>query len=398
MVRSLVVMVFVGLAACGSDSKNNTGTGDACVEMLPGCPGSLCLGAIERGCSDDGTEYRYSLCYPGTCNNGRCQLSGCSMEPGEGKCVGPTTRRTCTPNMAGETEKECDSGTTCVAGECVAASCSVGKTECGWRSVLACVEGGTWQATACADGEYCDPDTKACAAMNPLCIADPGSAACVDSATAGTCDNLGRLATQTCSDSEVCVDGFCQPKVCGVVYGNEPDMVSVDDTTLADAGDIVQGDSFEVAPDLTPIDIPPLEKPAKAWVSIMGGLFAGEKVTFTSGKSANYVIKDSDLQIAMAKGMYMLELHFVGIEENVVGHYTSEEPGSVTVMILFNDGTHDQTVTQWKYQTKTFDVTLDAFEAVGGRVQGSFSGTLQTEDGSETLELTDGYFDVPRKL
>lgn len=396
MRRFLLLLPVVFAMACGSDDGKKTEE-PLCLTTLPDCPSSTCLGRVVRNCSEDGTEYQYELCFNSMCKNGLCQSAPC-FEPDKSECVGPTTRRMCLPTMSAETEVECEAGSICVAGACVPSACSPNAKACGWKATLVCAADGTsWQNTACTENQYCDPDSFACTDMNAFCVDNPGGATCVDLQTAGVCNNLGKLVTSTCTGDQVCVDGFCQEKVCGKSYGSPTeDTTSPDQTQLPDITDTTSIDQADTTVELPPLDIPPLEKPAKAWVTITGGMFSGEKISFTSGKSANYVVKDTDLQIGMAKGMYLLELHFQGIEEGVVGHFTSAEPGSVAVLILFNDGTNEQTEVQWEFQASAYDVTLDAFEAVGGRVQGSFSGTLQSE-GGEVLELTDGYFDVPRK-
>jgi hypothetical protein len=215
------------------------------------------------------------------------------------------------------------------------------------------------------------------------------------------CDVAGGLVVTSCQENEACVDGLCQPRVCGVTYSDGPGADAAGSDGISDAGTLTDLSLPEIGEmvtlDLPPKDIPPLEKPAKATVTITGGAFDNEEVKFTSSKQALYIVKESDLQVGMAKGALMLELHFQGIEEGVVGNFTSEEPGSVTVWIWLNDGTTDQTQIQWKYQSTAFDVTLDQFDPPGGRVIGTFSGSLEDITGGAPLELTNGQFDVPRK-
>ena len=71
--------------------------------------------------------------------------------------------------------------------------------------------------------------------------------------------------------------------------------------------------------DIPPKDIPPLEKPAKAWVTINGGGFVDEQVKFTSTKMALYLAPEQELYVTMGKGTYLLELHLADIEEGLVG-------------------------------------------------------------------------------
>lgn len=144
-------------------------------------------------------------------------------------------------------------------------------------------------------------------------------------------------------------------------------------------------------------DVPPLDKSPKALVTIEGGEFNGYELQFTSAKSASFLTGKQELFITMAKGEYYLEVHLSGIEEGVVGAFASDEPGSVTAWIWFNDGTTDQGEIPWKYESLSYQMTLDQFEQPGGWVKGTFSGTLQDLTGGPSLLLSNGFFDVPRK-
>jgi len=396
--------LFVACSGGGDDKQNGNGNGGngECVEALPGCEAPVCVGNYVRSCTEDGLHYEYNLCYGQTCKNGLCQPAACT-EPGKAECTGPTSYDLCLVSMTQMATKECAEGTTCFGGGCVALACTAGQKECGWQTVLTCKADGTgWDVAECGADQLCDPVSKACVDIDPFCLENPLGAKCQDLEVALQCEPTGRIVPLDCGKNEVCVDGFCQPKACGVTYdGGAP----VNDVVVGDNGTPVD-DIFDLASpeveemvtiDLPPKDIPPLEKPAKAWVTITGGNFDGQKMTFTSGKNANYVFKDKDLQISMAKGQHLLELHFQGIEEGVVGSFSSDEPGSVAVAILFNDGTTDQTQIQWKYTSVAFSAVLDQFDPPGGRAIGTFSGTLEDGTGGPSLELTDGFFDVPRK-
>ena len=136
--------------------------------------------------------------------------------------------------------------------------------------------------------------------------------------------------------------------------------------------------------------------PEEAWVTITGGDFDGGQVTFTSTKEALYIFKDEDLQVVMAEGQYQLEVHLGGIDEGVVGQFTSDLPNPVSPWIWFNDGSALPEGTLWKYEAVAFQVTVDQFDPPDGRVIGLFSGTLEDLTGGPQIELTDGYFNVPR--
>jgi len=203
-----------------------------------------------------------------------------------------------------------------------------------------------------------------------------------------------------CPDHHHCLNGFCQPLVCGV----ETDVVTDVSDVTEDEWTPDAVDDLETADlDVFEWDLPPLQKPAKAWATFDGGPFFQERIEFNAAKTANYVMKDIDLQVSMGKGMNLLELHIVGVEEKRVGRFTSDEAETVQCMILFNDGTQDPALVQWKYASVDYDITVQVFEDVGGRVIGTFQGTLEEqveEGGTPTgvkVSVTDGYFDVPRK-
>ncbi|MBM4352582.1 MAG: hypothetical protein FJ109_02120 [Deltaproteobacteria bacterium] len=404
-------MALLGIAGClllacsggGNEEENgngNGGNGD-CVEKLAGCEAPVCIGNYVRSCTEDGLHYVYNLCYGQTCKNGLCQPAACT-EPGKTTCTGPTTYDQCLVSMTQMASKECAAGSMCIVGGCVASECKAGSKECGWQTVLTCKDDGKgWGVQECGADQLCDPIAKACVDIDPFCMDSPLGARCQDLAVKLQCEASGRLTPAECPKKEVCVDGFCQPKACGVTYSGGPGSDVVEDDGRTPGDDILDVFGFEteetVLIDLPPKDIPPLEKPAKCWVTITGGNFDGQKMTFTAGKNANYVFKDKDLQISMAKGQHLLEVHFQGIEEGVVGSFSSDEPGSVAVMILFNDGTTDQTQIQWKYTSTAYSAVLDQFDPPGGRAIGTFAATLQDGTGGPALELTDGFFDVPRK-
>lgn len=399
LLLSLISLIF---AACGGDDDDNAnGNDDQLVETLPGCEASVCEGNYVRSCTEDMKQYVYTPCSGQMCGNGVCKAAGC-LEPEKTVCLSAGTYEMCLPSMAFTTQQDCPEDTQCSAGECVPTDCDNGDLACGWLTLLTC-EGGAWKATECAASQYCDRDNHACQDMDPFCVENPLGARCKSLETALHCQANGAAGEVDCNADDVCVGGFCQPRVAGVTY--EPihtdfDVVSQPDAPVVEdifAPEIEETVTIDLPP---PKDIPPLEKKPKAEVTITGGEFAGEKVEFTASKTANYVFKDKDLQVSMAKGMYMMEVHFQGIEEGVVGNFSSDEPGSVTVSVTFNDGTTDQELVQWKYVSVSYNATLDQFDPPGGRVVADFSAVLERHPDSgegPPLELTDGFFDVPRK-
>lgn len=404
MRKLLILLSLAILSGCSSsggddgndDNVNNDGN---CVETLPDCDTTVCVGNYVRSCSEDGKHYEYELCFNQTCKDGVCTGAAC-LEPGKTECKTETEYDLCLPNMTMVTTKECAEGTKCASGACVEEPCKTGDVVCGWQAVLTCGEEDGWSKIDCAAGEYCDETAKVCVPVDAYCASNPLGARCLDLDFSLQCDNTGKVSQVKCAKKEVCVAGYCQPMACDINYqtASGPDAVGGTDTVLVDIIDngIEELVTVEI---VDPPEVPPLEKPPKAFITLNGGEFEMWEVKFTSAMQANYVFKDQDLQISMAKGPYLMEVHFMGIEEGVVGSFSSEEPGSVNVLILFNDGTTDQEVVQWKWSSISFNATLDQFQGPGGWVKGTFSGTLEQAQGTgggPAVDVLNGSFDVPR--
>jgi hypothetical protein len=303
--------------------------------------------------------------------------------------------------MAQWSEETCKAGTRCVAGACVPESCNKGSKACGWKTLLTCnPDGASWTEENCGTDEFCDATRTQCVSLDPLCASNPLGVACLSSEIELRCAPDSPMTEVGCPSHHHCLNGFCQPLVCGVQW----DVISDVSEIAEDQWAVDTVEDLETADlDTFQWDLPPLQKPAKAWATFDGGPFFQERIEFNAAKTANYVMKDIDLQVSMGKGMYLLELHIVGVEEKRVGRFTSDEAESVQCMILFNDGTQDPLLVQWKYASIEYDITVQVFEDVGGRVIGTFQGTLeeQVEEGGTPTGLkvtvTDGYFDVPRK-
>lgn len=401
--RNLAVLVVLLSGVMGCSSSNSDST-VACVEALEGCDEAVCEGNYVKRCSQDGIRYEYEACYPRTCVSGVCQTAACDF-PGQSRCDDddPSLVETCSDAMTQWSTRSCAQDTHCANGVCVPDSCNAGEKRCGMDSVLECdTEGSAWTATDCEANQYCSDVQLACLEREAFCMDNPLGAQCLDLVRRASCSPSGILEPEDCRDGEVCVDGFCQAQVCGAAYVLPEDVVE-DQTDTTEPADVT-GEASEVEEeDVIEWDLPPLTLPAKGWATLDGGPFENQKVEFTSAKTANYVVNDLDLQISMGMGVFFLEVHIVGVEEKMVGHYTSEDAETVQCMVLFNDGTQDPSVVQWKYASEVYDITLSTFEDVGGRVIGSFSGTLreQVAEGEPASEVvvtvTDGYFDVPRK-
>lgn len=402
--RNVLLGTMMALLALGCSSGSGGTTSGSGTAKLESCD-PVCVGGeikrYVRSCSEDQTEYLYEDCESWICVNGVCDPPQCH-DPGKKECdqYKPGFYVECDESLTKLSSGNCPTDSQCLEGACGPQPCEPGEVVCGWGAIVQCADDGTvWTlAQTCDDNQYCDPEKISCQERDPFCQEHPQGARCQNLHTALQCDLLGQGVPVTCGSKDVCVSGFCQPKIDGVEY-LEPGL---DVTTQEDTGTTIEDVGLPeleetIMLDLPPKDIPPLEKPPKAWATFNGAGFLNEEIKFTSSKAANYLHKDVDLQITMAKGVYMLEIHVGGIEQGVVGSFSSDEPGSVNPWLWFNDGTHDQTGVQWKYQSISYQITLDQFDPVGGRVIGTFSAVLEDQTGGESIEVTDGFFDVPRK-
>ncbi len=401
-----VCIALMALTACGGGGGDGGGGGGGngtCVEALPGCDTGepTCEGQYVRTCNAAGTEYVYEYCFQQICKNGACATAAC-VDPGKATCTDVSSGSKCKEDLSIQTPFDCGDGTTCAGGECFAIPCTAGDVACAPEGgFVTCTEDeSAWAFTACAAGEYCDlAAANYCVPMHPDCVIDPLGRFCDDLATARICTPEGRADTETCGEKEACGEGSGQKKAGGVTYAAAPgeDTFVPTDTITGDDATGDAGDAF-VPLDTPQPDIPPLEPLSKGEVSFNGGDFAHETVKFTSNKTANYIHADKTLQVKMAKGSYILEIQIQNIEEGVVGNFSSADPGSVTAVYLFNDGSELEGEMQWRYVSAEYDVTLEEFgPANEGRVKGTFAGQLQDQLGGDPVNLSDGLFDVPRK-
>ena len=205
-----------------------------------------------------------------------------------------------------------------------------------------------------------------------------------------------------CAGGQACHNGLCTDKLCAIEQP-EPDVTGGDTSdAAADAGPDTAADT------LTPLDVPgdeaaelpPLEVPDSGSV-----IMDGNKVDFTLSLAGKYVANEQRVIVSMNElvgvKMFQLEVHVTPVDEFTVGAWTGADPSEVACEIRLNDGTGTpgEGPDSWKYAASDdYEVALDQFDAVGGRLKGTFSGTLKAKDGvSPDVVLTGGTFDVKRK-
>lgn len=408
IIRFLCVLALLPALACSSSSGKKEQPAPICVDVLPGCleaTGTVCLENYLRSCDASGTSYLYEQCYGRVCRTGSCVTAACST-PGESTCVDTLTRRVCSDDTSSIAEITCGKDQVCRSGACVDVPCVTGTKACGWNSVLTCDEfGENWEAERCGTAQYCDPETTKCRKINEFCVNNALGRRCNTTSSLFLCQPGGSFTTETCPQNEICLDGFCQERLCGVSYGEDTSK----ETDTVTGKDTVPGkDTVEdiAAPEIsfdtiTFDNIPgidtPFEKLPEASVNINGASFVNEHVDFQADSKALYLYSKKMLQIKMTRDTYIVEILLEDIEIGTLAAYSISRPSNTIVKILFNDGTELSEEVQWKYVSRNYWVILEEFGDVGGRVRGTFAGILEDMTGGPAIEFSNGSFDLPRK-
>lgn len=380
--RLLALVVISALGACSSDGET-TPTGPTYAEFLCQSGEVKCIGNAVATCGADQLSWSLNQCGATLrcATDGTCAARECTF-PGQSKCKDYKTVNSC--NELGTVLKAtpCEGGTTCAAGTCLPAGCTEGETRCGWRAVAKCNASGTWSEVACDPDQICQDG--ACVAQ--ACL--PETTSCKDDMTALTCrlDASGYDETG-CGESQQCYDAYGS---CEVLLLNPP-------TDTPDAGSTDTGvDAGETGEEDAP---PPVDTGPKAELEpldLAELVVDGEKIVFSSNKSATYVEKDSDLRITMDKGLVKIEISLKPVEEFDVGLFSSATASDIEVVIFFHDGSELTGGAQYRYVSVDYEVELIKFQAKGGRVKGTFSGTFTDDGGLTTIPFTNGQFDVKR--
>jgi len=153
-----------------------------------------------------------------------------------------------------------------------------------------------------------------------------------------------------------------------------------------DAADVVEVDT---GPDGF---IPPLERVSKITFRL-----GGVAQTFDVGGRADYVVNDKQLKISANRGTRKLEIDILPIEPLVVGTWESGATSEVGVRLCYNDGSGQVQLSQcaigFTHESTAYALTLTQNDGPGEFVEGTFSATLASPDGS-VLELTEGVIEV----
>lgn len=396
--RSLTaVLLGLALLAC-------SGGGSSCVDTLCVAGDKACQaeGHLLGTCASDGRSWELKSCPGGTyCDGGSCVPTVCV--PGLRVCFDETAWQSCDDLGTGlGLSTACGEETGCVHGVCLASPCFAGDSACnGTRRLTCSTAGGGWVTEDCAAGQHClqaegaDAECRAdaCPPYARECVGTDGYKACA-------ADGSAWGDPVACAGDEACFNGLCSPKLCQLPTP-EPD--AVDAATDAPAADGIPADADALAPlDVGGHDeqeeLPPLEVPDTGSVAINGN-----PIDFTMSLSGKYVANEERVIVSMNElvnaKLYQFEIHVLPVAEYTEGEWTHTDPSEVACELRLNDGTGEPGggPDSYKYKATEYTVALDQFDAVGGRIKGTFSGTLQSKDGTETLVLTAGKFDVKRK-
>ena len=368
-VWALTIALAFAIPSCGDDGPS----GPSCVNILCDTGAKSCIGNTAATCNSDGLSHSLSECgSDGLCVNGDCQARKCFF-PGHARCEGDDVKK-CNDTGTASSISSCGDGEICAAGQCHSSTCTPGEIVCGWRELARCnATGDGWDnEEACASNEIC---------VDGACTAEtcsPETVICKDEATQFAC-GLDGSSTKASSygHNKSCYEGYgCQPKLCSL-HNPTPDVAPPDEGPPPPPEDTKP-----------PVELEPLDETEM--------VLDGEKIVFTSNQSAHYIETENDLRILMDKGLRKIEISLKPLEEFDVGHWTDQQAGDVNVTIYYHDGSPLPAGAQFKFVSVNYDVELLKFQAKGGRVKGTFSGSFTGDGGATTIPFTDGYFDVQR--
>lgn len=118
-------------------------------------PGTTqCIGSHFLTCKADGSDWEIETCLPGTA----CTPQGCTAtvcRPNQAECTEDGLVIVCRPDGSGYGDPSpCKASEVCLAGMCIAKTCSEGEQTCSQTSLLVC-QNGTWVEFPCQEGQIC---------------------------------------------------------------------------------------------------------------------------------------------------------------------------------------------------------------------------------------------------
>lgn len=364
----MLALSALALGGCGEDSVAS------CVASLcDPTEAATCSGNDVRRCVG-GTAYSYTSCGA----QQRCDASGAAATCvprqcttlGVATCRTPTMIEQCREDGSGVDTFDCGTGERCIDGACVPQVCGADPDVCTTNGFLRCASG-AWQTSGCAPGQICSLAAGVASCGPRVCA--PGTHRCVDagaSTSARACNALGTLETgTTCGAGEVCVEGRCQDEVCGV---DTPDATGSDASDAADAPEPEAQITFK-----------------------LGGQ------TFVMNQSAFAAFDEGTRALTLRGARSSRELHIIleNARSTLTGHFTDTEFSTVRVVVCWNDGGQTQTFDRcpegFTHQSSAYvvDITTNPGPNLPGRVVGTFSATVNDQNGDPTA-IVDGNFSL----
>ena len=191
------------------------------------------------------------------------------------------------------------------------------------------------------------------------------------------------LAAAPCAGNEVCQDGHCRVKVCGIDDQPTPDV-------LADTG-AGADDAGPTGPEVAP---PPLEKVSKISFDLNG-----IPQSFDLNARADFIGSTNTLKISAGAGSRKVEINIGPLEPAVVGAFNDTDTSEIVVTVCYFDGVTETQAPDctvgFSHSSIGYSVELTEHQNPG-RVIGTFSSELQNA-ASEPAEITNGVFDVQHK-
>lgn len=408
MIRPLVLVasVCVLAAACGNAAPVKTAAAPA---KLCKDGDRVCKGNYVAECATGGNAYKLTFCADKTCNGGECKATVCSkgqltcndqnvMKCPDDGLTEASKIQTC--KQTGNPTEKCNDGV------CLPSACFKGDpakslppdAKCGNTTLYVCTNGVWGKGTVCGSNQFCDAAARACA--DRVCV--PTQAQCKDDKTAQVCNSAGGAwVDQACPGSEGCFDGICHAKVAATGTTGSDATTSTADAPVGEKQDTVAvgtGDTLVKPKKDVVFDAPDVFKVTFSKTKTPG---AGDAETKFDFASAGYLPVLKALQVSGDKELFKIELQIGPMDDFTTtptgSSYTQAGGEMGETKIFCNDGTNDQTKVQWLWGAVDYDIVVDQFDDVGGRISGKFSAELINQvDKKSKAYLTNGVFDIKR--
>ena len=395
----------------------NVGCGDD-PPAPPGEVASFCtVGTVEcegnylAECIDAGRGLKLTACgLDKTCTaspNADCQEVVCTGGKGARTCNGNKVMACSDTGLEkAYVEQTCKSDEQCLAGACVAKSCTVGEKRCGWGALLECK--GSWQASQCPAGQHCDSKQKACVAL----ACSPGTSQCDGATKMSSCTLKGGAwktwssVSKSCGAGQQCYDygsgGLCHRKVTDKAAAGPSDAGGhggggADGGSSGSSQDITGGvpSFFDIKTKEVVFD--PINSLVVTWSPTATPPKESPNILEFDMVEVNYLENEQMLQITGDLDLWKLEIQVSPLLEFQTGTFTALNAKAEKSTVLMNDGSPLPGNLQWRFQSSDYTIKVEKFEDIGGQIKGTF--TAEMKDAAEKgkiMYLVNGTFDIVR--